>query len=68
MRPVLVNGPNAHPCFKFLRSFLRDTLGTPVRWNFTKFLVNKQGLPCKRFASTISPAEIESFVEYELNL
>jgi len=59
LKSVYVNGPKAHPCWKFIRSYLRDSLGTAIRWNFTKFLINKQGLPVQRFDPRVMPTALE---------
>jgi glutathione peroxidase len=54
-----VNGANAHPLFEYLKTAAPGLLGTEaIKWNFTKFLVNRNGLPVKRFASASSPAGI----------
>lgn len=61
---VEVNGANAHPLFKFLTAALPGVLGTqPVKWNFTKFLVNKAGVPVKRYASMTPPADLAEDIE-----
>jgi glutathione peroxidase len=55
-----VNGDNAHPLYQFLKNANPGILGTEgIKWNFTKFLVNKQGSPVKRFAPTDSPSSLE---------
>jgi glutathione peroxidase len=55
-----VNGTDAHPIFQFLKKSLPGILGTEdIKWNFTKFLVDKSGTPIKRYASATEPAEIE---------
>ena len=47
---IKVNGPAAHPLFKFLTSSKPGLLGSEkIKWNFTKFLINKSGEPIKRF-------------------
>lgn len=54
-----VNGANTHPLFEYLKTAAPGLLGTEaIKWNFTKFLVNRNGLPVKRFASASSPAGI----------
>jgi len=53
---VDVNGPSAHPIFNFLRA--RLSIGA-VRWNFTKFLVDRKGQPVKRFGSPVNPFMME---------
>ena len=55
---VEVNGPGAHPIFKFLKS--KESCGTQeVGWNFEKFLVDGEGKLVKRFGETIKPMSIE---------
>ena len=56
-----VNGSNASPLFKYLKHESPGIMGTEaVKWNFTKFLVNKDGQVVKRFAPKDSESEIES--------
>lgn len=56
-----VNGSGAHPLFKHLTNEARGMLGSKlIKWNFTKFLVDKDGKVVKRFAPTDEPAKIES--------
>jgi glutathione peroxidase len=65
---VDVNGDSAHPIFKYLKSELKGLLGTSrVKWNFTKFLVDKNGKPLKRFSPTTKPEKIEKYLEKVLN-
>jgi glutathione peroxidase len=56
---VDVNGSNAHPVFKYLKSKLGGWFGSSIKWNFTKFLLDGNGKPIKRFAPTVKPADIE---------
>ena len=57
---VDVNGQNEAPIYKFLKSNQKGILGTEnIKWNFTKFLVDKQGNIIDRFASTTTPESIE---------
>lgn len=60
---VDVNGSNAHPIFKYLKSELRGLLGGKIKWNFTKFVIDKTGVPVKRFAPTTTPASMASYIE-----
>ncbi|KAH9261541.1 hypothetical protein BASA81_000197 [Batrachochytrium salamandrivorans] len=53
---VLVNGPHAHPVFRFLKSKLGGVLGSSVKWNYTKFLCDRDGVPVKRYAPAVSPS------------
>ena len=63
---VDVNGKNAHPLFKYLKSELKGTLTNNVKWNFTKFLINRDGVPFKRFSSTTEPEDISSSIDEAL--
>jgi glutathione peroxidase len=59
-----VNGSNAHPLYKFLTSEKPGILGTEaIKWNFTKFLVDKNGNPVKRYAPNIKPEDIAPDIE-----
>jgi len=61
---VEVNGDNAHPIFKYLKSELKGFLGSErIKWNFTKFLIDKGGKPLKRFSPTTKPEKIEKYIE-----
>lgn len=55
-----VNGKNTHPIFKYLKSILRGLLGGKVKWNFTKFLIDQNGQPIKRYSPTTTPDKIEA--------
>lgn len=63
---VDVNGSSAIPLYHWLKSKEKGTLIDAIKWNFTKFLVNKQGLPVARFAPNKSPLEFESEIKAEL--
>uniref|UniRef100_A0A915NTP5 Glutathione peroxidase n=2 Tax=Meloidogyne TaxID=189290 RepID=A0A915NTP5_9BILA len=54
-----VNGKNAHPLWEFLKHEQHGTLIDAIKWNFTKFLVNKQGIPVSRHAPTDEPEKLE---------
>ena len=57
---INVNGKDAHPLFVYLKKELRGgLLGSNIKWNFTKFLVSKEGVPFKRYSPTTKPVEIE---------
>jgi len=60
---VEVNGDGAHPLFKWLRAEKGGVLGSKIRWNFTKFLVGRDGEPVKRFASPTKPAKLEGDIK-----
>ena len=56
---VRVNGPDAHPLFVWLKDRARGTLGTRrIKWNFTKFLVGRDGDVLRRFGPTTTPVKI----------
>jgi glutathione peroxidase len=60
---VDVNGNNAHPLFKYLKNELNGTLGNELKWNFTKFVLDKNGKPVKRFAPITKPEKMETFIQ-----
>jgi glutathione peroxidase len=60
---IEVNGENAHPLYKFLRKKLPGFFGNKIKWNFTKFLVDKNGKPVKRFAPVTKPEKIDKYLE-----
>jgi glutathione peroxidase len=67
MSKVDVNGSNAHPLWKWLTAQAPGILGTKaIKWNFTKFLVGKDGQVIKRFAPNDSPASLKGDIESAL--
>lgn len=60
---VKVNGEDAHPLFKLVTEETKGLLGKSVKWNFTKFLVDKEGNIIKRFGPTDKPSKFEKEVE-----
>lgn len=60
---VDVNGENADPLFKYLKSSVPGSNGADVKWNFTKFLVDRQGNPVKRYESRTKPQDIAEEIE-----
>ncbi len=61
---VDVNGENAHPLFNFLKKTAPGVLGTEgIKWNFTKFLVGKDGNVYDRYASTTAPESMKQDIE-----
>ena len=60
---VKVNGDDAHPLFKLVAEETKGILGKSVKWNFTKFLVDKDGNIVKRFAPTDKPSKFEKEIE-----
>lgn len=57
---VKVNGENAHPLFKYLTEETKGLLGKSIKWNFTKFLVDRDGNVVKRYAPTDKPSKFEN--------
>ena len=55
-----VNGKDAHPLYSWLRTEKGGILGDAIKWNFTKFLVNRDGQVVKRYAPNGTPADIEA--------
>jgi glutathione peroxidase len=60
---IEVNGKNAHPIYLYLKSELSGFLGSKIKWNFTKFVIDKTGKPVKRFAPTTKPEKMETFIQ-----
>lgn len=60
---IEVNGKNAHPIYKYLKSELSGVLGSRIKWNFTKFVIDKNGNPVKRFGPTTTPQNMESYLK-----
>jgi glutathione peroxidase len=55
-----VNGETAHPLYKYLKKEAKGTLGNGIKWNFTKFLIDKDGNVIKRYAPTVKPLSVEN--------
>ena len=51
---INVNGGDAHPLYKYLKSKVDGTFGSFIKWNFSKFLINKEGVPVKRYCFFIN--------------
>ena len=54
-----VNGKNEHPLYKFLKEEKHGLMGKSIKWNFTKFLVDREGKVVNRYAPTTEPKDIE---------
>lgn len=65
---VDVNGPFSDPLFKYLKEQKTGLLSPRIKWNFTKFLVNREGKVVKRYAPTVDPSSIEADLEKLLSL
>ncbi|MBA3742458.1 glutathione peroxidase [Sporichthya sp.] len=66
MEKVDVNGSEAHPLYKWLKSEKGGLLGGKIKWNFTKFLVGKDGQVIERYAPTTKPEKISADIEKAL--
>jgi glutathione peroxidase len=62
-----VNGENAHPLYKFLTKEKSGLITDSIKWNFTKFLVDKDGKVVDRFAPTTTPESLAEKIEEILN-
>ncbi len=60
---VLVNGPETHPVFTYLKGKLGGWFGANIKWNFTKFLIDKEGKPIKRYSPTTKPEKLERMIQ-----
>ena len=63
---VDVNGPRAHPVFKYLKRQLGGFFGGRIKWNFTKFVIGPDGRPLKRFGPLVKPEEMEEYLQNHL--
>ena len=63
---VRVNGPNAAPVYKFLKASKPGFMGNRIKWNFTKFLVGKDGQVLGRYSTTTAPMAIEADIKKAL--
>jgi len=58
-----VNGPDTHPLYKYLKKELPGAIGSRIKWNFTKFLINSEGKPVKRFSPATKPEKIDLYLQ-----
>lgn len=65
---VEVNGSAAHPVFRYLKKALPGVLGGRIKWNFTKFLIGRDGKPLRRFAPYTTPEKMEASIIAALNI
>ncbi|MFJ6114234.1 glutathione peroxidase [Agrococcus sediminis] len=64
--PIAVNGPDTHPVFQWLKEEKKGKLGGAIKWNFTKFLIGRDGRVIERFAPTTTPDELRDDIERAL--
>jgi glutathione peroxidase len=60
---IEVNGENEHPLYTYLKSEKKGLLGKDIKWNFTKFLIDKNGNVVKRYAPQTNPLKMKSDIE-----
>lgn len=65
---VEVNGSAAHPVFRYLKKALPGVLVGRIKWNFTKFLIGRDGKPLRRFAPYTTPEKMEASIIAALNI
>jgi glutathione peroxidase len=58
-----VNGENAHPLFTYLKKQKKGVLSDNIKWNFTKFLIDREGQVVERYAPTTVPSKIEGDIK-----
>lgn len=63
---VDVKGPEAHPIFRYLTNNSKGILGNGIKWNFTKFLIGRDGRIIQRFAPTTKPESLQEEIEKAL--
>jgi glutathione peroxidase len=64
MSKIDVNGPKTHPLYAWLKEQKRGVLGSKgIKWNFTKFLIDREGRVAERFAPTATPASLKHAIE-----
>lgn len=63
---VDVNGTQSHPLFSYLRKALPGVFGNKIKWNFTKFLISRDGKPLYRFAPITKPEKLEKYIKQAL--
>lgn len=60
---VDVNGKNAHPLYQYLKNEAKGILSKEIKWNFTKFLIDREGNVIKRYAPTVNPLKIKEDIQ-----
>ena len=63
MSKIEVNGEGAHPIYKYLKSETKGLLGGAIKWNFTKFLISRDGSKIERFAPMAKPESLEDKIK-----
>ena len=60
---IEVNGAHAHPIYRYLKQEVKGLFGSEIKWNFTKFLIDRDGNVIKRYAPTVKPSKIANDIE-----
>ena len=60
---VDVNGPTAHPIYKYLKNEAKGVLSKEIKWNFSKFLIDSEGKVIKRYSPTTKPLKLKEDIE-----
>lgn len=60
---IKVNGKDAEPLYEYLKSQQKGALGSNIKWNFTKFLVDREGNVVERYAPTTTPQQLQQKIE-----
>ncbi len=61
-----VNGESAHPIYKYLKKELPGFPGNSIKWNFSKFLIDQNGKPVKRFSPFTKPEKVKEYIKKNL--
>ena len=62
-KKIEVNGEGEEPLYTFLKSQKKGVMGNQIKWNFTKFLVDRKGIVIERFAPTVTPEKIDEQIK-----
>jgi len=63
-----VNGKRAHPIYNFLRGSIGGIMGSSIKWNFTKFLCDRNGIPIERYSPPTKPLEFKKEIMQLMNI
>jgi len=65
-KKICVNGENEEPLYTYLKSQKKGIMGSKIKWNFTKFLIDRHGNVVERFGPTVEPSKMEAAIEKAL--
>jgi glutathione peroxidase len=63
---IAVNGACTHPLYKYMKSKKSGWFGSAIKWNYTKFLIDRKGIPVKRYGPNEAPYSAEDDIKAEL--